>query len=231
MAVEVTEGSRPSRQPGVGRVKSNIEESGAWERSIAIELDTDEVEERIQEVVKRVRRKVQLPGFRKGKVPVHVVENKFWDQIQNDVIQSIVPDAVNEVLAEHELRVASQPRVEDLEFERGRPSRSRPSSSCGPSSRFRTSRRSKSTKFDSSSKKRTSSGRSIPSAIRPRPWRTRSVRLKRGTSSRSISIRPTRTGTGFRRASVRTPSSRPGPRISFPSSERPRLASPWARRS
>ena len=121
MAVEVTEGSRPSRQPGVGRVKSNIEESGAWERSIAIELDTDEVEERIQEVVKRVRRKVQLPGFRKGKVPVHVVENKFWDQIQNDVIQSIVPDAVNEVLAEHELRVASQPRVEDLEFERGAP--------------------------------------------------------------------------------------------------------------
>lgn len=102
-------------------MKSSIEESGAWERSIAIEVEPDEVEERIEEVVRRVRRKVQIPGFRKGKVPVTVVETKYWDSIQQEVIQTIVPEAVNEVLAEHELRVASQPRVVDLKFERGTP--------------------------------------------------------------------------------------------------------------
>ena len=102
-------------------MKSNIEESGAWERSIAIEVEPAEVEERIGEVTRRVRKKVHLPGFRKGKVPITVVQSKYWDSIEQEVIQSIVPEAVNEVLQEHELRVASQPRVEDLKFERGAP--------------------------------------------------------------------------------------------------------------
>ncbi len=98
-----------------------IEEKSSGQRTIAIELDVDVVDARIDEVVRRVRRKVQLPGFRKGKVPVDVVEKRYWDSIQQEVLQSIVPEAINEVVEEEELRIAAQPRVEELHFERGEP--------------------------------------------------------------------------------------------------------------
>jgi len=102
-------------------VKSTVEETAVGQRAIAIEIEPEEVTKKIEHVVAKYRRKVQIPGFRKGKAPPETVRKMHWENIEKEVIESIVPEVVNEVLVEKELRVASPPQIEDLKFTLGEP--------------------------------------------------------------------------------------------------------------
>jgi trigger factor len=100
-------------------VKSTVEEKGAWQKAIAITLEPETVDARIEQVVGKYRKSAQFPGFRKGKAPVEMVRTAFWDRIENEVLSSLLPEAIDQAIDEHELKVATTPRVEDLHFHPG----------------------------------------------------------------------------------------------------------------
>src|SRR4029079_16674959 len=64
---------------------------------------------------------VRLPGFRPGKAPPAMVKKRFKDAIRQQVIESLVQEAFQEVMDREQLKVASQPHVHDLKFEEGQP--------------------------------------------------------------------------------------------------------------
>ena len=81
---------------------------------------TDKREKRLAEIGKTM----QMPGFRPGKVPMSMVRKRFGDAVSAEIIEGAVNDASDQVLAERNLRPATQPKLEvtkpgqnsDLEF-------------------------------------------------------------------------------------------------------------------
>jgi trigger factor len=72
-------------------------------------------------VVEKIRAKVQLPGFRPGKVPATLVRQRFQDQIRQDVIEAVIPKAFHDHATAEKLQVVSQPNVVDLKWEPNEP--------------------------------------------------------------------------------------------------------------
>ena len=62
-------------------MKVEVTESDAWRRTREIEVPREDVNERLKEAYKSYSKSLNLPGFRKGRVPVSVVKARFGPAI------------------------------------------------------------------------------------------------------------------------------------------------------
>jgi trigger factor len=58
----------------------------------------------------------KLPGFRPGKVPMNVVEQRHGETARAEALDQAVSDAAEQTLSEHKLRPAMQPKIELISF-------------------------------------------------------------------------------------------------------------------
>ena len=73
------------------------------------------VTERLEEIAKTI----QIPGFRKGKVPVSLVRKKHGKDVMGEALDKAVNDAATQVMSDNDLRPAVQPKLEIIKFEDG----------------------------------------------------------------------------------------------------------------
>jgi trigger factor len=91
------------------------------ERLIEVRVPVETVRDAEDKAARRYATNVRLPGFRPGKAPPAMVKKRFKDAIRQQVIESLVQEAFQEVMDREQLKVASQPHVHDLKFEDGQP--------------------------------------------------------------------------------------------------------------
>jgi len=91
------------------------------ERLIEVRVPVETVRDAENKAATRYASSVRLPGFRPGKAPPAMVKKRFKDAIRQQVIESLVQEAFQEVMDREQLKVASQPHVHDLKFEEGQP--------------------------------------------------------------------------------------------------------------
>jgi len=91
------------------------------ERLIEVRVPVETVRDAEDKAARRYASSVRLPGFRPGKAPPAMVKRRFKDAIRQQVIESLVQEAFQEVMDREQLKVASQPHVHDLKFEEGQP--------------------------------------------------------------------------------------------------------------
>lgn len=76
---------------------------------------TAEREKRLAELGKDLR----LPGFRPGKIPARVVQQRYGQAVMGEVLESSVNNATQRVVTDRGLRPAQQPKVELVNFADG----------------------------------------------------------------------------------------------------------------
>src|SRR3954465_15853582 len=91
------------------------------ERLIEVRVPVETVRDAEDKAARRYATNVRLPGFRPGKAPPAMVKKRFRDPIRQQVIESLVQEAFQEVMDREQLKVASQPHVHDLKFNEGEP--------------------------------------------------------------------------------------------------------------
>src|SRR6478672_12903430 len=91
------------------------------ERMIEVRVPVETVRDAEDKAARRYATNVRLPGFRPGKAPPAMIKKRFKDAIRQQVIESLVQEAFQEVMDREKLKVASQPHVHDLKFEEGQP--------------------------------------------------------------------------------------------------------------
>ena len=99
-----------------------VETLSATRVKLSIEVAADEMKPSIDAAYKRIAAAINVPGFRKGKVPQAVIDQRVGreavlDEALNDVISNAYADAVRD----NELRVLGQPEVDIATFEDGQP--------------------------------------------------------------------------------------------------------------
>jgi len=99
-----------------------------WEKiehnkvKMEIELTEEEVEEAIEKAYREMVKKVNLPGFRKGKVPRKIMEARFGPEIfYEDAVQHMVPEAYSSAVDEAEIEPIDEPDIDVVQIEKGKP--------------------------------------------------------------------------------------------------------------
>src|SRR6185437_3134363 len=87
------------------------------ERLIEVRVPVETVRDAEDQAARRYASNVRLPGFRPGKAPPAMVKKRFKDAIRQQVIETLIQEAFQEVMDREQLKVASQPHVHDLKFE------------------------------------------------------------------------------------------------------------------
>lgn len=98
-----------------------FEEAGPWRKKLTIEVPAPAVDAEAGRVIRDLGKNIRLPGFRKGKIPVSLLEKRFGEEIERQVTERLIPRYWHQAEAEKSLDVLSPPEVEDVHFERGAP--------------------------------------------------------------------------------------------------------------
>ena len=102
-------------------MKSEMRNVDACRKELTVEIPAAAVDAAIGRISARYGRSVKVQGFRPGKVPARVVRARFHDQILRDVAQDLIPAAVDEAVAEHDLQPVATPEIRDVEVDDGKP--------------------------------------------------------------------------------------------------------------
>ncbi|SHN51415.1 trigger factor [Geodermatophilus obscurus] len=94
-------------------MKSTIEELGPTRVRMAIEVPWGDLDHAFGEVYKELGRQVRVPGFRPGKVPNRVLDQRVGRPlVLEQVINHAIPEVYSEVVRENQVRVLGQPDIE-----------------------------------------------------------------------------------------------------------------------
>jgi trigger factor len=92
-------------------MKVRVEEVSPIERKLSIEVEQARVANELDRAYSQLGRQVRIAGFRPGKVPRRILEQRFREQVEDDVIRKMVQRAYSEAVREHKVEVVSDPQV------------------------------------------------------------------------------------------------------------------------
>lgn len=92
-------------------------------REIEVEVPAAEVSRETDALIEKYRKLARIPGFRRGHVPASIIRQRFTQDIQNDVVDALVPRHFRRETERLGLIPISQPRVTNLHLHEGEPLR------------------------------------------------------------------------------------------------------------
>ncbi len=88
---------------------------------IKADMDAGEFAKHVDSSIRDLSRKVNIPGFRKGKVPRNVLEMRFTKEaIYTETLDAIMPEIINEIVNDYELDLIEEPDLKIETMEEGK---------------------------------------------------------------------------------------------------------------
>jgi len=97
----------------------SVENTSALGRRVKVTVPAERVEQEFATRIKRLAGQVKLPGFRPGKVPAKVLEQKFGGQVMGEIAGDLIQSTFQEAVGQESLRPAGGPRIDPGKPERG----------------------------------------------------------------------------------------------------------------
>lgn len=88
-----------------------IEEKGTFDRHLQVRIPAERIEQMYVLELDKVTRTIQMPGFRSGKVPRHLVEKRFHNDILADVADKLIKESLPTAITDKQLNLAGPPTV------------------------------------------------------------------------------------------------------------------------
>lgn len=89
---------------------------------LTIEASAEDFEAAIQKAYNKNKGKINIPGFRKGKAPRQVIERMYGKEVfYEDAANELIPDAYAKAVDECTEEIVSQPKIDVVQLEAGKP--------------------------------------------------------------------------------------------------------------
>lgn len=89
---------------------------------LEVEIESDKVDQALTQAYKKVVKDVSIPGFRKGKAPRKIIENRFGKEVlHKDALDILIPQGYSEAVEETDIEPVAQPDIEEFYIAAGEP--------------------------------------------------------------------------------------------------------------
>jgi trigger factor len=102
-------------------MKVQVEELSPVERKLSIEVPPEQVQAELGRAYAQLGRSVRLPGFRPGKVPRRILEQRFKGEVEDDVARRLVERAYLSAISEHHVDAVGAPQLTPVRLDQEKP--------------------------------------------------------------------------------------------------------------
>jgi len=102
-------------------MKVQVEELSPVERKLSIEVPPEQVQAELGRAYAQLGRQVRLPGFRPGKIPRRILEQKFRGEVEDDVARRLVERAYLSAISEHHVDAVGTPQLTPVRLDQEKP--------------------------------------------------------------------------------------------------------------
>ena len=95
-----------------------VTELGPCKKLLRVEIPTEEVEKAFQKVEAGFRAQVSLPGFRKGKAPKAMIQQRYGKDIEEEAKRDLLNSSYQKALQQEKVRPVVTPELEITQFGR-----------------------------------------------------------------------------------------------------------------
>ena len=92
----------------------SVQETGGLERRIEVSVPKEQIEQAVDERLKKVSRTAKLKGFRPGKAPIKVIRQQFGAQVRQEVLSDLMQQSFAQAVTEQKLTPAAGPHIEPI---------------------------------------------------------------------------------------------------------------------
>lgn len=100
-------------------MKTTVNEINAYTREIDVHIPWDELKDDYDKSLRAFSNKIKLPGFRKGKVPSHVILKNYKEVVDAEFIEDSFQKYYLKALTEEKIQPVNRADVKDLDFKDG----------------------------------------------------------------------------------------------------------------
>ncbi len=100
-------------------MKASLEDISAIKKKLNIEIESKEVDKKLNAAYKDLGKKAKIPGFRPGKVPRKILERRFGDDVVDDVSRDLINDSFPKALQEVDTMPLGTPTLEKETLKQG----------------------------------------------------------------------------------------------------------------
>jgi len=100
-------------------VQTDIKQLDPVTKSITITVDAETATKDYQKFLNHSARDIQIPGFRKGKAPLPMVERMYGETMKEYFLKDATDDYFNQAISEHQIGYLLMPHVKDIQWEKG----------------------------------------------------------------------------------------------------------------
>jgi len=93
-----------------------IEDKSAVKKVLSFEIPKEKVAKELDRAYNELKKKADIKGFRKGKIPRKVLENRFSKDVHADVAPRLIQDSFVEAIQEHNLNIVGGPQLDPPEL-------------------------------------------------------------------------------------------------------------------
>lgn len=89
----------------------SVESLGSLERKMTFRVPSERLETQVGGRLREIARTTRLKGFRPGKVPAKVVEQRFGEQVRAEELDRLLREGFDQAVRENSLQIAGAPRI------------------------------------------------------------------------------------------------------------------------
>lgn len=97
----------------------DLQEMEAWRRRLTVKVPKNAVEEERAAQLRSLSKRLKLPGFRKGRVPKNMIQKRYGQAVEREVLDRVVSEAYKTAIESAEVHPISEGELEEIQHEPG----------------------------------------------------------------------------------------------------------------
>jgi trigger factor len=93
----------------------SVESTGALKRELKVTVPEERIAGEVKNRLQSLSKTTKIDGFRKGKVPITVIEKRYGQQVRQEVLGEVVQSSYYEALQQEKITPASSPKINPVD--------------------------------------------------------------------------------------------------------------------
>ena len=90
----------------------SLENTGKLERKLTVKFPAEQFESKVRQRIAELGRSVRLKGFRPGKVPTKVIEQRFGEQVRGEALSDLIGSTFRDAVQQENLQPVANPSID-----------------------------------------------------------------------------------------------------------------------